>query len=140
MTIYHGTQMTKLRVDPVSTPDPGFVDGGVLVFNEEIILSSQTTTDTIEVARLPKGAIPLLGVIETDTSLGTATIAIGTSVAAGKYRAAATFTVVNTPTLFGVGSAIGEATADEEIVIVSIGAASLPATGTLRVLFFYTVN
>jgi hypothetical protein len=78
-------------VNAGTPPAPGFVDGGVHVFNEEITLASQPTTDVIEVARLPRGAIPLYGVIETDTSLGTATAAIGIAGTTGKYRAAATF-------------------------------------------------
>ena len=138
MATQRGTQMTLIAAG--TTPNPGFVDGGVKVFNEEIALASQPTTDIIEVARLPKGAIPLYGVIETDTSLGTATVAIGIAGTTGKYRAAATFTATDTPTLFGVGAGIGEVLADEETVIVTIGTAALPASGTLRVMFFYAFD
>jgi hypothetical protein len=130
--------MTLLNAE--STPDPGFVDGTVRCFNEEITLATQTTSDTIEVCRLPKGAIPLYGIIETDTSLGAATAAIGITGSTGKYRAAAVFTALNTPTLFGVGAAIGEALAAEETVIITIAAASFPASGVLRVMFFYAFN
>ena len=138
MATQYGTQMAKLNAG--TTPAPGFVDGALRVFCEEVALASQPTTDVIEVARLPRGAIPMFGVIETDTSLGTATLAIGIAGAAAKYRAAATLTATDAPALFGVGAAIGGALADEETVIATIGTAALPASGTLRVMFFYAFD
>lgn len=140
MAVLHGQQMTKLRVAPITNPAPGFVDGTVRVFNEEITLASQGTADTIEVARLPKGAIPLYGVLVTTTSLGAAEIAIGVSGSTGKYRAAAAFTTTNTPTLFGVAAGVGEALAAEEIVFITTTTAALPASGTLRVMLVYAFN
>lgn len=138
MATQYGTQTAKLNAG--TTPAPGFVDGAVRVFCEEVALASQPTTDAIEVARLPKGAIPLYGVIGTDTSLGASTVAIGIAGATGKYRAAATLTATDAPSLFGVGAGIGGALVDEETVIVTIGAAALPAAGTLRVMFFYAFD
>lgn len=132
-----GTQMTKL--DAGTPPDPGFVDGSVRTFCEEITLLAQANGDTIEVARLPKGAVPLYGVIVTDTSLATAEIAIGVSGAAGKYRTSAVLTAT-TPELFGVAGGVGGALTAEETVIATVGVAALPASGTLRVMFFYDFN
>ena len=131
------TQMTKLAAG--TPPAPGFVDGGVKVFNESVTLAAQADGDTIEVGRLPKGAIPLFGLIETDTSLGTATVAVGTSGTPAKYKAAAVFTAVATPTMFGAGG-VGEALAAEETVIVTVGVAALPASGTFRVMLFYAFD
>lgn len=133
-----GTQMTKL--DAGTPPDPGFVDGSVRVFVEEITLAAQAIGDTIEVARLPKGAVPLYGVVVTDTAFGvTATVAVGISGTAGKYREAAILNVT-TPELFGVAGGVGGALTAEETVIVTVGAAALPASGTLRVMLFYAFN
>lgn len=140
MAVLFGVQMTKLRVSPVATADPGNVDGTVRVFNERINLATQTTSDTIEVCRLPKGAIPLYGVLQTDTTLGAATIAIGITGTAGKYRAAAAFTATNVPTPFGDTANMGEATTAEEIVFITIATASLPASGILRVQFVYAFD
>ena len=140
MAVLYGQQMTKLRVQPTSVPDPGFVNGTVRVFNEEITLASQGTGDTIEVCRLPKGAVPLYGILSTDTSLATAQIAIGITGTTGKYRAAATFTSTNTPTFFGVTAGMGEQLADEEIVFITTTVAALPASGTLRVQFVYAYD
>lgn len=140
MTVFFGQQMTKLRVDPRTPPAPGFVDGTVRCFVEEVTLAAQTTADTIEVARLPKGAIPLYGVLSNTVTLGaTAQIAIGITGTTGKYRAAAVKTTV-TPEVFGVSAGLGEALADEEIVFITISVASLAASGTLRVMLVYAFN
>jgi len=105
-----------------------------------VTLASQTTSDTIEIASLPKGSRVLYGVLTTDTSLGSSTVAIGIAGTTGKYRAAATFTATNTPTLFGVTAGIGSGIASDEIVIITIAAATMPSSGTLRVMIFYSLD
>lgn len=140
MAVLFGQNMTKLRVVPTTAPAPGFVDGVVRVFSEEVTLAAQATTDTIEVARLPKGAVPLYGVLSNTVTLGaTAQIAIGITGTTGKYRAAAVKTTV-TPEVFGVSAGLGEALAAEEIVFITISVAALAASGTLRVQMYYTFN
>jgi hypothetical protein len=138
MAVLRGTRMAQLAAGIV--PDPGFVDATVRAFVEEVTLASQATTDTIEVARLPKGAVPLYGIITTDTSLGSATVAIGVTGATGKYRAAATFTTTNTPTLFGVGAVVGVPLEDEETVFITTATAALPSSGRLVVAIYYAFN
>lgn len=139
MAVLQGQQMTKLRAAQPTVPDPAFVGGTVRCFVEEVTLATQTTSDTIEVARLPNGAVPLYGVLSTSVTLGTATVAIGITGTTGKYRAAGVLTAT-TPEVFGVNAALGEALAAEEIVFITIGTASLPASGTLRVMFIYAVD
>lgn len=131
-------QMTKL--DAGTTPAPGFVDGTVRAFAETVTYASQAAGDTIEVARLPKGAVVLGILLTADTSSGTATIAIGTSGSSAKYKAAAAFTATDTPTWVGKAAALNTALSDEETVIITVGTAALPASGTLNVTFFYTFN
>lgn len=130
-------QMTLLAAG--TTPAPGFVGGTVRVFNEQITLAAQADTDTIEVGKLPKGAIPLYGVIVSSVSLATSTVAIGITGTAGKYRAALVLTAL-TPEVFGVSGGVGDALAAEETVIVTVGTAALPASGTVRVMLFYTFD
>ena len=68
MAVLYGTQMAKLRNStPVQLPAVSDVHGRVRVFNENVTLASQTTSDTIEIASLPKGARVLYGVLTTDT-------------------------------------------------------------------------
>jgi hypothetical protein len=133
--------MAKLHNStPVQLPAVSDVHGRVRVFNETVTLATQTTSDTIEIARLPKGARLLYGVLNTDTSLGSSTVAIGIAGATGKYRAAATFTTANTPTLFGVNAGVGVGAAAEETVIITIATASFPGSGTLKVMMFYSLD
>lgn len=141
MATQYGTQMGRLRNTlPVDLPMAGDIHGRVRVFNEKIVLASQPTADIVEVARLPKGARVLYGVVNSTVSLGASTLAIGIAGAPGKYRAGTNFTQVDTPVLFTPAATAGEALTAEEIVILTIGVTALPAAGTLRVMLFYTLD
>lgn len=101
-----------------------------------------TTSDTLVIGNLPPGATFAFGVINASATMGaSATLAIGTTGATGKYRAAAVFTAA-APTLFGPASEQGAAdpalTAEEQ-VFITVGAASLPTSGTLVVDLFYSM-
>lgn len=107
-----------------------------------VTLASQTTSDTLLLGNLPAGAVFAYGVITTDTSLGSSTLSIGTAAAAAAYRAAATFTATDTPTLFGKAAAVGGSDAGattETGVIGTIATANLPASGTLVVDVYYSI-
>lgn len=101
-----------------------------------------TTSDTLVIGTLPAGSTFAFGIITASATMGaSATLAIGTTGATGKYRAGATFTVADTPTLFGVNTAVGAADpalAADEQVFITIGAASLPTAGTLIVDLYYS--
>lgn len=102
-----------------------------------------TTSDTLVIGNLPAGATFAFGVLTASATMGaSATLAIGISGTTGKYRAAATFTAVDTPTLFGVTTAVGAADpalSAEEQVFITVGAASLPTSGTLVVDLYYSM-
>lgn len=106
-----------------------------------VTLASQTTSDTILLGTLPTGATFAYGVLTTSATLGSSTVAVGISGTAGKYRAAATFTSADTPTLFGTAATVGAASplAAEENVIATIAAANLPSSGTLVVDLYYSM-
>ena len=137
MAVFYGTYTA-----PVGTTPRGNVSGAhqgarVRVYRETITLATQTTSDQIIIAdNVPVGYTFMFGVVTTTVTLGTATIAIGTSATAGKYRAAAVFTTIDTPTLFGVTAGQAPLTAAETVQI-AIGTASLPASGTLTTALFY---
>lgn len=107
-----------------------------------ITLASQTTSDTLLLGNLPAGAVFAYGVLTASASLGTSTLAIGYAGTTGAYRAAATFTATDTPTLFGVtatGPAASDAGATTETAILgTIATATLPSSGTLVVDIFYS--
>ena len=107
-----------------------------------ITLASQATTDRLIFGNLPAGATFAFGVLASSVSLGTSTLAVGIVGTTGKYRAAGTFTAVDTPTLFGPAAQVGAADpalAAEEQVIGTIAVAALPASGTLVVDLYYSM-
>lgn len=128
---------------PVGYKPRASVYGGRLKrLRATVTLASQATTDTLQLGNLPAGAVFAFGVINTSASLGSSTLAIGISGATGKYRAAATFTSTDTPTMFGL--AVEEAASDaglaaEQTVIGTIASAALPSSGTLVVDLFYSI-
>lgn len=141
MATTYGTQMTKLRnTFPQALPDAGDVSGDVRVFSESVTLAGQTAASIIEVAKLPKGARFLYGMLTTDTSLGSTTIQIGVTGSTAAFKADAVFTATDTPTLFGKASAVGVALTAETIVIITVSTATAPSSGSLKITIFYSVN
>lgn len=107
-----------------------------------IALAAQATTDTLVLGNLPAGATFAYGVLTSTVSLGTSTLAVGIAGTTGKYRAAATFTATDTPTMFGTAAQVGAADpalAAEETVIGTIATAALPGSGTLVVDIYYSM-
>jgi hypothetical protein len=111
----------------------------VIRFRATVNLASQASGDTVVLADIPTGYVFDGGDLTTSVSLSTATVAIGNSGAAGKYRAAAVFTATDVPTPFGVTAAMaGLASSAPERVILTVGTASLPAAGTLVVDLYFS--
>lgn len=131
-------------------------------FVANLALASQVSTTVIGMARLPLPFV-LTGItLLTDTSLGSSTIALGNAGNgnSAKYMAAATFTAVNTPTFPGLiasmgvpilsgfdsqGLATGYSQGNQggalyEDVILTVGVATLPASGNLRIIFNYAID
>lgn len=107
-----------------------------------ITLAAQATTDTLVLANLPAGATFAFGILNSTVSLSTSTLAIGIAGTTGKYRAAATFTATDTPTMFGTAAQAGAADpalSAEEQVIGTIAVAALPGSGTLVVDLYYSM-
>ena len=102
--------------------------------------NTQTTSDTLVIGNLPAGATFAGGELMTDTSTGTATLAIGYASSTAAFKAAAAFTTTETVTPFGKTAAMAAAPqAAETQVFITIGTASLPASGTLIAYLFYTM-
>lgn len=140
MAVLYGTQMTKIIAGGGATAQAPDIGGKVRCFTETVTLASQATTDTIVIARIPKGARVLYGILNTNTSLGSSTIAIGVSGTAAAMKAAAVFTATDTPTPFGKADFCGVAATAQTDLIVTIAAAALPASGSLKIQTFYTYD
>lgn len=132
----------------------GSVVGGRMRRYRAIVTLAAQVAGTVDLGlRIPPGHVFAHGVLNTDTSLGTSTIAIGISGSTAKYKAAATFTATNTPTLFGANAAVaatahtssevgssplGEGT--NEDIIMTVAVATLPASGTLVVDMYFSAT
>jgi hypothetical protein len=94
------------------------------------------TTDTVFLGRIPAGMRFLYGMITASVSLGTSTVAIGTAALPGLFRAAATLTAVDTPTLFGAAIAgqAPTALAADQLIILTPAVAALPNTAGQRLI------
>ncbi len=112
------------------------IDGGsikqVSVVRRTWTLASQTTSDTLEGLTLPANFRPMRLNIFPSATLGSSTLAVGITGTTGKYRAGAVVTAsVSAPVLLGTSVALPE----NEAILVTIGAASLPASGTVTIEF-----
>lgn len=119
----------------------------VRAFRYHLVLDTQGT-GAISLGTVPPGMNFLYGMHATDTSLGTSTVAVGIAGATTKYKAAAVFTAVDTPTLFGNAAAmesettseIGSSpvgTGTEETILLTVGTAALPASGDYFVTLYF---
>lgn len=111
----------------------------IATFDLSLAAVAKVSGDTNVCFRVPAGYKFLYGVINASVTMGgTATIAIGVSGTAAKYKAAAIFTAA-APTLFGLSTAVDDAplTADEDIIF-TIAAADLPGTGILIIEMFFS--
>lgn len=133
MTIWYSQELTGIDSLPVVKPAASQYGGGVYVYEASILLASQQIADTIVVGQVPAGGQYLYSILNTDTSLGSATISIGTAATPAKYRALATLTGVNTPVLqqLVAPSLNGQSLTATERQIITIAVAALPASGNL---------
>ncbi len=137
MTVFSGDVMTKLNAE-TPTPEPGSINGSVKVFNEKYtVLGTETTSDTIEICKLPKGARFLYGVFQSDDAQGSAQVAFGITGTVAKYRAAAVL-AVDIPEVFGLSQ--GDVLTAEETLFVTISVGNFDAAGVLRFKVFYTLT
>lgn len=135
----YASEAAGLATVPTTMANGGVVGGRLRRFRATIALASQAADDTIVLAKVPAGHAFAYGVINASATLGaSATVAIGTASSAGKYRAAATFTAA-APTLFGASTAVDDsALTAEETVILTVGTAALPSSGTAIVDLYFS--
>jgi hypothetical protein len=80
---------------------------------------------------IPAGARILSVELNTSASTGSATLAIGTSASAGKYRAAAALTTTDQWVQCNLNAAVGDVLSADEQLVMTVAAATLPASGRL---------
>lgn len=139
-TLYSTEATSYLNTVPPAMVDAAFVGGALRRYRATITLATQTTSDTIVLFKVRRGICFAFGLLASTVSLGSSQIAIGITGTTGKYRAAAVFTAVETPTLFGLTANSGAAATltTDETIFITISAASLPASGTLVVDMYFS--
>jgi hypothetical protein len=111
-----------------------------IALDAPVISSAQNGTviasgDTVTLFKVPPGLRFRKGLLTSSVSLATSTIAIGIAGTAGKYRAAAVFTAVDTPTDFGPAAVMAaDATVAEETIIMTVAVANLPTTAGAKLI------
>lgn len=95
--------------------------------------------DVLGLGPVPKGASGISHRITSSVTLATSTIAIGIPGTTGKYRTAAAFTAVDTPTAVAKASTLDDTLAANEDHQAIIAVADLPAVGLLTIETFYTL-
>jgi hypothetical protein len=143
------------------------LDGGRLRQKvASVVLAAQASGTVFGVCRLPLGAVIRSIDVITDTSLGSSTIKFGDAHNGDSalYGAAATLTATDTLTRFGPTTAktgvpittgydylgvlvtpqmpqtAGQGGFGYDDIIMTVGAAALPASGNLRVLVSYAID
>lgn len=138
-----GPNMTIITAaNPTQQAEAQAITGRVRCFTEIVTYTTNASGDTILVGQIPAGATFEGLAITTDTSTSSGTLAFGDGTTAGKFAAAAALTATNTPTLRGTAATLGviiNANAPTNIVI-TVGTASLPASGTLVVQTYYKLD
>jgi hypothetical protein len=158
-----GANMTKLTGNTGGALQQlieSYINGRENVFVETVTLAAQVSGTVIAVARIPVPFTPVGFTLITDTSLGSSTIALGNAANGNSaiYKAAAVFTTTDTPTSYGLTATYGKpvlsgidcltglptgfATGGNggggyEDICLTVGAATLPGAGTLRILTRY---
>ena len=131
-------EVAGLGTTPTGNAFGGVQGGRVRRFRATVPFAGQAVAATVTLAKVPAGYTFAYGVINNTATFGaTATIAIGTAGAAGKYRAAAVQTATG-PQLFGLATAADDAPlAAEETVILTVGVDALPTSSAFAVIDLY---
>lgn len=141
MALLYSIELTGSASTPRTIPNGAFVNGRIRRSRATLTLASQTTSDYVLLANQRTGDAFAFGIITASATLGSSVIAVGTNsthASNGQYRAAATFTAVDTPTLFGLASAVsGTQVSAPTPIYMTIATATLPSSGTLVIDLYF---
>lgn len=130
MTAVYGANLSANILAGIDKADGSLIKARVRVFTEVITMASQATSNTIAIANADKGWAFMFGIHNASASLGSATVAVGITGSTAKYKAAATFTATDTPTLYGKTAVQGVKLTAAELLFITIAVAALPSSGT----------
>lgn len=135
------TNSVLVAAAPPTKVGPHAAGGKVKVVSETFTYASDVAASyNIGGGLLPVGARVLDAYLVTSVTTGSATLALGIAGNTGKYITAAAVTTANQRTVsINQAALLTELTVAEQLQL-TVAAASLPASGTLRIVVLYVVD
>jgi len=135
------TNALLVAANPPTKVGPHASGGKVKVVTETFTYASDAAGSyNIGGGLIPVGARVLDAYFVTSVTTGSATLALGISGSTGKYITAAAVTTANQRTVqVNQAAMLTEITTAEQLQL-TVAAASLPASGTLRIVLTYVVD
>lgn len=145
MAATNSTEYANTVATPAVRNNSVYWGGRVRTFRGTYTFAAQASGDTINLVTIPKG-YRIIGMVASMTAThgGTATIALGDSAAAAKFRAAATLTASGfigvAPAAVGATDSAAVVGADTPytsatVIVLTIAAAALPGSGRAYIDF-----
>lgn len=130
-----------VNATPPNKVGPHATGGNVRIISETFTYASDAAASyNITGGLLPAGARVIDAYFVTSVTTGSATLALGISGTTGKYITAAAVTTANQRTVsVNQAALLTEITTPEQLQL-TVAAAALPASGTLRIVVTYVVE
>jgi hypothetical protein len=135
------TNAVAVATSPATKVGPHAHGGRMRVISETFTYATDVVASyNIGGGLIPVGARVIDAYFVTSVSTGSATIALGISGTTGKYITAAAVTTANSRTVtINQAALLTELTTAEQLQL-TVATASLPASGTLRIVLIYVVD
>lgn len=135
------TNFPLVNAAPQTKVGPHAAGGVVRIISETFTYATDAIGSyNITGGQLPVGARVIDAYFVTSVTTGSATIALGIAGTTGKYITAAAVTTANSRTVtVNQAALLTELTAAEQLQL-TVAAATLPASGTLRIVVLYVVE
>lgn len=135
------TNFPLVNTNPPTKVGPHAAGGNVRVISETFTYASDAAASyNIGGGLLPAGARVLDAYFVTSVTTGSATLALGIAGSTAKYISAAAVTTANSRTVtLNQAALLTEITTPEQLQL-TVAAAALPASGTLRIVLTYVVE
>lgn len=135
------TNALLVAANPPTKVGPHASGGKVKVLTENFVYATDVVGSyAIGGGVIPVGARILDAYLVTSVTTGSATLALGISGTTGKYITAAAVTTANSRTVTVNQAALLVEITTAEQLLLTVAAASLPASGNLKIVVTYVVD
>ena len=135
------TNAALVATSPTTKVGPHASGGKVKVLTENFVYSTDVVASyAIGGGVIPVGARVLDAYLVTSVTTGSATLALGIAGTTGKYITAAAVTTANARTVTVNQAALLVEITTAEQLLLTVAAASLPASGNLKIVVTYVVD